>query len=324
MAEKNDTSDKGDPAEPALASPADGRPVIVGEVLFDDFQDRSRVLGGAPFNVAWHLQAFGLEPVVVTRIGDDELGAKIVAAMDDWGMDRRAVQVDPSAPTGRVEVDLDGDGPAFDILPDQAYDRLDSAAAVTAVRSVPTAVLYHGSLLARSEAGRRALHELGAAVAAPVFMDVNLRDPWWDAATVLSLLDHAQWAKLNDDELDRLADPPDDPAMAGDAEATAERFARRHDLGQLVITCGARGAMVFTDGRLIAGRPPESIEVVDTVGAGDAFSAVWIAGALGGWATGATVARALDFAAMVCGHRGATTDERRLYDNTLAAWEDEG
>jgi len=325
MADENKTRGNGDTAgAPNGPPPASGRPVIVGEVLFDVFEDQKRVLGGAPFNVAWHLQAFGLDPLVVTRIGDDVLGAEIVSAMDRWGMDRSAVQVDPSAATGRVEVDLGDEGPDFDIVPDQAYDRIDSTAAVAAVRSVPSALLYHGTLLARSAAGREVLRELVATVAAPVFIDVNLRDPWWDATTVLSLLDRAQWAKLNDDELGRLVGPPDDPSIADDIEAAAERFARRHDLDELVMTCGAQGVMVFTDGRLIAGRPPESIEVVDTVGAGDAFSAVWIAGALGGWPTGVTVARALSFAAMVCGLRGATADDRRLYDETLAAWEEEG
>lgn len=324
MVDRNHTTGDGDTAEAPAGPRSGGRPVVVGEVLFDVFPDRKRVLGGAPFNVAWHLQAFGLDPLVVTRIGDDALGAEIVAAMDDWGVDRRAVQVDPSAPTGRVEVDLGDDGPAFHIVPDQAYDRIDPGPAVAAVRSVPAAVLYHGSLLARSAAGRGVLDELIAAVAAPVFIDVNLRDPWWDATTVLSLLDRAHWAKLNDDELGQLVGPPEDPSTAEDLETTAERFARRHELDELVMTCGARGAMVFTDGRLIAGRPPDSMDVVDTVGAGDAFSAVWIAGALNNWPTGVTLSRALSFAAMVCGLRGATTDDRRMYDETLAAWEENG
>ncbi len=305
---------------PAVGSP---RPVIVGEVLFDVFSDGARVLGGAPFNVAWHLEAFGLRPFVVTRVGDDELGNRITAAMDDWGMDRSGVQVDPDIGTGRVRVDLDGAGPSFEILPDQAYDRLDPGAAAAAVAPVDAAILYHGSLIARSAPARAALDAVREAIGAPVFIDVNLRDPWWQRPTVLSLLDRAHWAKLNDDELARLADPPDDPSTAEDLETAAEGFADRHGLTQLVVTCGDRGAVALGDGRLVVGRPPPSVEVVDTVGAGDAFSAVWIAGAVHGWPLDRTLVRALGFAAAVCGLRGATTDDRGLYDQILATWEED-
>jgi fructokinase len=83
---------------------ARGRPVVVGEVLFDVFPDDDRILGGAPFNVAWHLQAFGLDPLLITRIGDDADGTAVVDAMSSWGMDLSGVQTDAGAPTGEVRV----------------------------------------------------------------------------------------------------------------------------------------------------------------------------------------------------------------------------
>ncbi len=128
-----------------------GRPVVVGEVLFDVFPDGGRVLGGAPFNVAWHLHAFGLSPLVATRIADDARGEEILDTMNTWGMDRAGVQVDRTAPTGQVQVDLDHGSPSFSILPDQAYDRLDSMAAVAAVEGEELALAYHGTLIARGE-----------------------------------------------------------------------------------------------------------------------------------------------------------------------------
>ena len=308
-------------AEGPVPDPASGRPVLVGEVLFDIFPDGSRVLGGAPFNVGWHLQAFGLEPLVVTRVGDDRLGAEVLEAMAGWGLDRSGVQVDPEAATGRVEVSLDDGAPSFEIVPDQAWDRLDADEAVAAVRGRRPALLYHGSLAARSDPGRstvRGLRELDGATA---FMDVNLRDPWWSRDVVASLLGAARWAKLNDDELRRLAgaEPPD-PAAA-DLELTAAGLADRHDLAQVVVTCGEDGAFLWADGRWVAGRPPLAVKVVDTVGAGDAFSAVWLAGVLGGWPPEVTLARALEFAAALCTVRGATTPDRRIHDRHLEAWE---
>jgi fructokinase len=318
MATTNESMDEGPAGESAGEGPDRHRPAIVGEVLFDVFPDGERVLGGAPFNVAWHLQAFGLRPLVVTRVGDDALGEEIASAMDAWGMDRAGVQVDPEAATGRVRVSLDDGGPDFDILADQAYDRIDADDAVRAIASIVPAVLYHGSLIARSDSGRAALDALARAGDAPIFIDVNLRDPWWRRSTLNELLDRASRVKLNDDELGRLAHAP----SPGDGlEATAEHFAERHGLSQVVVTCGERGVVVWSDGRRLGARPPVPVDVVDTVGAGDAFSAVWITGAIRGWPVETTVVRALDFAAAICRVRGATTTDRRMYDEHVGAWE---
>lgn len=295
----------------------DGRPVVVGEVLFDHFPDGSRVLGGAPFNVAWHLQAFGLRPLVVTRIGGDPEGRRVLEAMDAWGMDTSGVQVDAEAPTGRVSVRLDGGVPHFDIVDDQAYDHLDATTALAAIADLAPALLYHGTLVARSAAGRSALRSVRELTRAPVFLDVNLRDPWWQSADVAALVDGARWVKLNEPELARLAD-----SAIGDGrpELAAAELARRHGIEQLVVTCGDRGAFVWADGRSVAGRPPRSIEVIDTVGAGDAFSAAWIVGLWRGWSLETTLIRALDFAEATCGLRGATGSDRRIYEQQHAAW----
>jgi len=98
------------------------RPLVFGEVLYDSFPDGSVVLGGAPFNVAWHLRGFGLNPLFISRVGDDELGERIIAAMSEWGMDTRGVQRDPGHPTGRVVVSIRNNEPSFEIVPEQAYD----------------------------------------------------------------------------------------------------------------------------------------------------------------------------------------------------------
>jgi fructokinase len=297
----------------------EGRPVIVGEILFDVFPDGEKVLGGAPLNVAWHLDAFGLNPLMVSRIGDDDLGNLALEILNAWGIDCSAVQIDPVAPTGRVAVELDRGVPRFDIVDDQAYDRLDGEIARGAVDGFRPALLYHGSLIARRRTTGRALQSLRKRLAAPVFVDVNLREPWWDREPIIELIRGARWVKLNDDELQQLSQQMFDSTGSGVATAAAE-LSRRHGVDEVIVTRGDRGALAWVGDRSVAGRALRDVEIVDTVGAGDAFSAVWIMGQLRAWSPETTLTRALDFAAAICGSRGATTADRGLYDRHLYAW----
>jgi fructokinase len=289
-----------------------GRPLIVGEVLFDVMPDGTRVLGGAPFNVAWHLEAFGLRPLMVTRVGADDSGDEVLTAMDSWGMDTSGVQRDDAHPTGRVQVELDDGEPTFHILPDQAYDHLDGDRAVRAMDGETLSLLYHGSLISRGKVSSSALDDLQRKSGAPVFVDVNLRDPWWDQEDVVASVRSATWVKLNEAELDLLAD--------GSDAAAAEAFRVEHGLDAVIVTKGGRGAVVVDDGGTLEATPPAEVDVVDTVGAGDALSAVFILGLARGWSTEATLKRALEFAAALCTVSGATTKDRRLY----SVFEDQG
>lgn len=281
------------------------RPLIVGEVLFDVMPDGTRVLGGAPFNVAWHLEAFGLRPLMITRIGVDESGDEVLAAMASWGMDTSGVQRDDTYPTGRVEVDLDDGEPTFRILPDQAYDHLDFELAMRSLAGSACSLLYHGSLISRREGSCLALDRLKDASGLPVFTDVNLRDPWWDHENVIASVRQARWVKLNEGELDLLADDSD--------SATAEVFLADHGLDAVIVTRGGRGAVVVDGRGVFEATPPAEVEVVDTVGAGDAFSAVFILGLILGWSIEVTLERALEFAAAVCTVQGATVRDRGFY-----------
>ena len=281
------------------------RPLIVGEVLFDVMPDGTRVLGGAPFNVAWHLEAFGLRPLMITRIGVDESGDEVLAAMASWGMDTSGVQRDDTYPTGRVEVDLDDGEPTFRILPDQAYDHLDGGLAVRSAAGSTFSLLYHGSLISRGEVSRSSLDDLAKAFRAPVFVDVNLRDPWWNRQDVVASVRRATWVKLNEAEIGLLA---------GDSDTkTATVFRADHELDAVIVTRGGRGAVVVDGGGVFEATPPAEVEVVDTVGAGDAFSAVFILGLILGWSTEVTLERALEFAAAVCTVQGATVRDRGFY-----------
>jgi len=307
---------------PIRDSGLDQRPVIVGEVLFDVFDDGTRVLGGAPFNVAWHLKGFGLEPLFLTRIGDDDDGRRVAGAMRDWGMDRCGLQVDTEAATGVVHVhDRDGE-PSYDIIPNRAYDRLNAESAFESLGTTDGLLLYHGTLATRFEPAKSTIHHLRQRAGVPIFVDVNLRDPWWDREDVSTLIADATWIKLNEEELGHLAlrtpaareEPTFEPKTSA-AELRSAIGAR-----QIIVTRGERGAFVEGDDGVEQARPNLTGRVVDTVGAGDAFSAVWILGLAHQWPTETTLDRALDFAARICSIRGATSTDRSLYREVLATW----
>jgi fructokinase len=289
------------------------RACIFGEVLFDLFPDGRRVLGGAPFNVAWNLAALGADPLLISRVGTDADGSSVRNAMRISGLDDSGLQNGPGENTGQVRVTIEDNEPAYEIVHPVAWD------AIAEPDPLPRCgLLYHGSLALRSERSRRTLESLRAAGPGTVFVDVNLRDPWWDHDAVTQLLDGAHWAKFNEHELDLLAPAGEDPETR--ARATIERYG----LKALLLTAGERGASLFTSyGARLATRPPERTEVVDTVGAGDAFAAVMILGILRGWPLQDSLDRAQALASALVGQRGATVHDPAFYGSLSAAWTDQ-
>ena len=122
------------------------RPVIFGEVLFDHFPDGSRVLGGAPFNVAWHLRGFNSNPLVISAVGDDAEGREVLERMTSWDLMTHGVQSDKTHPTGRVTASIVNGENHFEIAKGQAWDFIDAAPALQAASDEPAGLLYHGSL----------------------------------------------------------------------------------------------------------------------------------------------------------------------------------
>jgi fructokinase len=287
-------------------------PVIFGEVLFDCFPDGNSVLGGAPFNVAWHLNAFGLSPLFISSVGEDALGEKVKSAMLDWDMDITGLQIDPEHPTGSVDIKFENGEPHYSIVEHRAYDYIDSALLPSLSES---SVLYHGSLALRNQKSRQALSTLKQHNTGSIFMDVNLRDPWWQKETVLNLVDQADWVKLNEDELTSLGNG------TGDIHSQAHEFLDAHHLQGLVVTLGAKGAIALTgDAGSTEVRPSQKLEVVDTVGAGDAFTSILIFGLSNGWPLHTTMQRAQDFASLLVGQQGATVGDPSFYQAVIANW----
>ena len=302
--------------EQGTHSPRVGRPLIFGEVLFDCFPGGQEVMGGAPFNVAWHLAGLGVNPLLISRIGRDDRGEAVLTGMRDWGMDSTGIQIDPLAPTGQVQIALQGTEHSFNILPNQAYDQIATEAALSVCAGFTSAILYCGSLITRNPLSNDTLIALRNATAAPTFVDINLRNPWWEAARVEPLMSSATWLKINDDELQVLRGKV---SSVAETEVQAAQLRAEFDIEWLILTRGADGAAYIGE-EIYRGKPPAVTQLVDTIGAGDAFSAVTILGLLRGWPMPLTLTRALEFAARICSQRGATLPDRALYAELRRAW----
>ncbi len=294
-----------------------GRPLVFGEVLFDRFEKEGAVLGGAPFNVAWHLRGFGLNPLFISRIGEDELGNTVLEGMADWGMDTAGIQRDPTRPTGLVEVTIEEGEPHFEILPRQAYDFIETTQARDAVENEDLSLIYHGTLAARHPASRASLVNLVQQSGSPVFIDVNLRAPWWEENLVRSFLKGSRWIKMNENELTIIGGAGRHQDVE---EAAAVELRRQEGLEMLIVTLGSQGAILLTEEKVFKGEVAPVKEVVDTVGAGDAFSAVCILGLTLGWGSSLILERALEFASRIVAQRGATRRDADMYDFFKERW----
>lgn len=295
------------------------RPVIFGEVLFDHFPDGSQVLGGAPFNVAWHLRGFGANPLVLSAVGDDEEGREVLERMTSWDLMTQGIQTDPAHGTGRVTATVvDGEN-HFEIAPDQAWDFVRAEPASRALAEEAAGLFYHGTLALRGDESWRALRAVREQSKAPSFVDINLRAPWWTREKLEWCLSTSQWVKLNDAELSELTARP--TVSFEECRDAAVELARTHTIQGVIVTRGSKGALSVLDAeRTFEAAPAKVTKLVDTVGAGDAFSSVVALGILQQWDYQTTLDRAAAFAADLCAIRGATTTDFALYERHLADW----
>lgn len=326
------------PNQPQHSAPL--RVVAFGEILWD-MLPAGKKLGGAPVNFLYHSQTLGAEVRPLTRIGADELGREIRAVLDKLGFSPETLstlQTSPTAPTGTVAVTLDANGsPSYEIVKNVAWDEIavDDATEAAIVRflteksaAIPS-FFYFGSLALRSETNRRSLAQILAALPPSVVRvcDLNLRAPFFSREIIELALTDADVFKLNDAEatlLDEMltdADFPsvlrrfaaedgslgtdDSPEFRAALRDWATRLRRRFDLKTLVLTLGSRGAFLF-DGAETAFSPSFPVEPKDSVGAGDAFSAVCLVGLARKLPAEKIVSAASRRAAFVCSREGAT------------------
>jgi fructokinase len=306
--------------------------LVFGECLVDWF-DGQAVAGGAPFNVARHLAALGLRPWFVSRVGNDELGRMLLEELRRWRVQPALVQVDAQRPTGQVRVHARGPGHEFEILPDQAYDHIewtDAIGATVGGDRIRPPWLYFGTLAQRSADSRNTLARLRAEMPHRAFVDLNWRAGQVAPALALSMLDCADELKLSAEELGLLlawtgrssahciAPPAAHTRCAGIGALLAGRRVQH-----LIVTYGDAGyASWDAQGRceLRATAVPLP-RLVDTVGAGDAFTSITLAGRLLAWPRELTLARANEFAAAICAVRGAVPSDPDFYYSWMRRWQ---
>jgi fructokinase len=296
----------------------DGRPVIFGEILFDVFEDGSAVLGGAPFNVAWHLQGFGLRPLLISRVGQDEQGELVFMRMHQWGMDMQAVQIDPVYPTGCVKVSIQDGEPYYEIQADQAYDKISSALVVDLISNQPCSLLYCGSLAQRDAVSRKTLQRLMLEQQLPVFVDINRRPPWLDEANISKTLHAASCVKMNEAELAAQTRLP--VSDVNTLQRAVEVLCDQHHIRHVYITRSEEGACHIGEAGMQTALAHQTQGFVDSVGAGDAFAAICLLGQIRQWPVASILARANAFASMVCEQRGARIEDKSVYTSLLQEW----
>jgi fructokinase len=295
--------------------------VGIGEVLWDLLLTGPQ-LGGAPANFAYHAAALGAEAHVITRVGNDDLGREILRRFSDMGLQHGGVksgvknniesdvqsnvQVDERAPTGTASVTLSGDGLAhFAVQENVAWDFLDATPKALTLVNEAHAVCF-GSLAQRSEPSRNAIQQLVESTpndALRVF-DVNLRRPFYTRDVIERSLQLANVLKLNDDELPSLAAMFN---LSGSTEKQIECLAQTFSLQVVALTRGPNGSLLYqADSRRWSDCASRPVTIVDTVGAGDSFTAALVLGLLCKMDLDEINSIANEVARYVCSQPGAT------------------
>ena len=303
----------------------------LGELLWDCFPDR-RMPGGAPANVAFHAQQLGLSAATVTRVGDDELGREICQFLQLQGLCLDLVQRDPIHGTGTVTVDAGPTGTKYIFKPDSAWDFLEATPSLLAAMRSAKAVCF-GTLAQRNSVSRETIHACLNAASADclIVYDVNLRPPFYERDWIERSLKQARIVKLNDDEVQILAAMFDignarcgsvrrgspDPAETPDRRSPPDFASRHYDnadvarwlltqfhLQLVCVTRGGSGCLLVSPDETID-IPGIPVQVVDTVGAGDSFTAALIQTQLAGWPLRRSAEFANRVGALVASRQGA-------------------
>jgi len=262
------------------------RILSVGEVLWDVIGPTEH-LGGAPLNFAAHAHKLGHEVFLLSAVGDDERGRRALELIRERGISTDFIRVLPDQRTGIAEVELDLAGkPTFTIVRPAAYDFVElSAQDVQAITELNPEWICFGSLYhTSSHALASTLKLLQALPAAKRFYDVNLREGNWNLAAVEQLSARSTVVKLSDVEAESLDAMVDADEPNGSLETFCRRWSDRFGCTTVCITCGERGCSIFKD-QHFSQVPGFHVEVADTVGAGDAFSAAFVHGLSQGWET---------------------------------------
>ena len=276
--------------------------VGMGEALWDVLPEGKKI-GGAPANFAYHVSQFGLNSRVVSAVGDDKLGMEILDNFREKKLNTM-VEIVPY-PTGTVQVELDNEGvPCYDIKEGVAWDNIPYTPALEDLAKHTTAVCF-GSLAQRSVVSRetinRFLDTMPAENTLKIF-DINLRQGFYTKEILCNSFRKCNVLKINDEELVTVSRMFGYPGI--DLQDKCWILLTKYNLKMLILTCGVNGSYVFTPGEVSFVETPK-VEVADTVGAGDSFTAAFVASILSGLSIGEAHKLAVETSAYVCTQNGA-------------------
>jgi fructokinase len=276
-----------------------------GEVLWDNLPT-GPLPGGAPMNVALHLKRFGLKSIIASSVGYDQKGRDLESFLIQSGMDTRLIQVHPSLPTSEVLVKLNEKNNAtFEICEPVAWDEIRLTPELAGEVKKSQALVY-GSLASRNSFTRNTLNSLLESDLLRI-MDVNLRPPFNKREIVIPLLSKADIVKLNDDELVTICGWYN---LDGDFNTRSFGLSNLLNLKSLIVTKGEHGACLVHDNKLYY-HSGYKVKVADTVGAGDAFLAGFLAAFFDGKDMNTALTEASAIGAFVASKPGATPDYTR-------------
>jgi fructokinase len=251
--------------------------VCFGEILWDNLPT-GRNPGGAPMNVAYHLNKLGISSALISAVGDDGAGTDLLAFLKDKGISTAFIQVDPGHKTSEVIASVNTDHEvSYEILMDVAWDYIRPDEASKAAVAHAAAFVY-GSLSSRNKNSRETLLSLLASSTYNVF-DVNLRAPHYSPELIKQLLQHANLLKVNASELQLLAEWHG-YERTKEVELVEMLFAQ-YKVQEIVVTKGSAGASLYSRSAVIY-RPAYQVAVRDTIGSGDSFLAAYLARKLKG------------------------------------------
>lgn len=277
--------------------------VGIGEVLWDILPDGKKI-GGAPANFAYHVSQFGLHSQVVSAIGKDKLGAEIMDNFKNKGLETLIDQVE--YPTGTVQVQVDANGvPCYDIKENVAWDNLPFTDRLRQLAESTCAVCF-GSLAQRNVVSRTTINTfldiMPDGDCQYKIFDVNLRQGFYTKDILCNSLERCNILKINDEELVAVSRLFGYPGI--DLQDKCWILLAKYKLKMLILTCGVNGSYVFTPGNISFVETPK-VEIADTVGAGDSFTATFIAAILKGKSINEAHRLAVDVSAYVCTKAGA-------------------
>ena len=277
--------------------------VGMGEALWDVLPEGKKI-GGAPANFAYHVSQFGLPSCVVSAIGDDALGKEIIENFTSKGLDQLIAEV--PYPTGTVQVEIDQTGiPLYDIKENVAWDNIPYTKHLDALAKRTKAVCF-GSLAQRNVVSRETINHFLDTMPKDddslIVFDVNLRQGFYNKEILCKSMQNCNILKINEEELITVSRMFGYPGI--DLQDKCWILLGKYNLKMLILTCGINGSYVFTPGN-VSFQPTPKVEVTDTVGAGDSFTAAFIASILKGKSVTEAHTIAVKTSAFVCTQKGA-------------------